>query len=228
MSRGWSLRQLDVQNAFLHGYLEEDVYMRQPPGYESQKCPQYVCKLDKALYGLKQVPRAWYSRLSMKLQDLGFKSSKADTSLFFYNKGSLMMFLLVYVDDIIVTSSSPEAITVLLQSLNKEFALKDLGELHYFLGIEVSKVRDGVVLTQEKYANDVLHRVGMSACKPVSTPMSTSEKLSAQVGTPLGPNDATQYRSIVGALQYLTLTRPNIAFSVNKACQYLHDPTTEH
>jgi len=86
VSRGWRLRQLDVQNAFLHGLLEEEVYMKQPPGYEDKSVPGYVCRLDKALYGLKQAPRVWYSRLSMKLQDLGFKSSKADTSLFFYNK----------------------------------------------------------------------------------------------------------------------------------------------
>ena len=81
VSRGWSLRQLDVQNAFLHGVLEEEVYMRQPSGYEDKSLPNYVCKLDKALYGLKQAPRAWYSRLSMKLQSLGFKPSRADTSL---------------------------------------------------------------------------------------------------------------------------------------------------
>jgi histone deacetylase 1/2 len=228
VSRGWSLRQLDVQNAFLHGFLEEEVYMRQPPGYESKATPDYVCKLDKALYGLKQAPRAWYSRLSRKLCSLGFKASKADTSLFFYQKGPVTIFILVYVDDIIVASSTQEAITCLLQDLRKEFALKDLGELHYFLGIEVNKLRNGILLTQEKYARDVLHRVGMKDCKPVSTPMSTSEKLSAQEGTPLGPKDATAYRSVVGALQYLTLTRPDISFAVNKVCQYLHAPTTLH
>jgi hypothetical protein len=239
VSRGWSLRQLDVQNAFLHGLLEE-VYMKQPLGYEDKSVPGYVCRLDKALYGLKQAPRdkalyglkqaprAWYSRLSMKLQDLGFKLSKADTSLFFYNKGNISIYVLVYVDDIIVASSTPSAASSLLSDLNKEFALKDLGDLHYFLGIEVNKVSDGLILTQEKYASDVLKRVGMSDCKPVTTPMSTSEKLSVHEGDLLGPNDATQYRSVVGALQYLTLTRPDISFSVNKVCQFLHAPTTVH
>lgn len=86
VSRGWSMRQLYVQNAFLHGVLEEEVYMKQPPGYEDPKFPNHICKLDKALYGLKQAPRAWYSRLSTKLHELGFISSKADTSLFFYSK----------------------------------------------------------------------------------------------------------------------------------------------
>jgi histone deacetylase 1/2 len=150
VSQGWSLRQLDVSNAFLHGHLEEVVYMKQPPGYEDRNRPGYICKLDKALYGLKQAPRAWYSRLSTKLHMLGFKSSKADTSLFFFKKGPLVMFVLVYVDDIIVASSVPSATTALLKQLNEEFALKDLGDLHYFLCIKVSKARDGIILTQEK------------------------------------------------------------------------------
>lgn len=228
VSQGWSLRQLDVQNAFLHGYLEEDVYMRQPPGYEEKKMPHYLCKLDKALYGLKQAPRAWYSRLSKRLQELGFVSSKADTSLFFYNKNGLVMFLLVYVDDIIVASSSGQAVTVLLKELEKDFALKDLGDLHYFLGIEVKKTEKGLLLTQERYAGDIIKRTGMSNCKPVSTPLCVSEKLWLNDGEFLGANDASQYRSIVGALQYLTLTRPDISFSVNKVCQFLQNPTVVH
>jgi histone deacetylase 1/2 len=138
------------------------------------------------------------------------------------------MFVLVYVDDIIVASSSREVTSSLLHSLGQEFALKDLGELHYFLGIEVNKLFDGILLTQDKYVSDLLKRVNMSDCKPVSSPLSTSEKLLAFEWTPLGIKDATQYGSIVGALQYLTLTRLDIAFSVNKVCQFLHAPTTEH
>jgi len=202
--------------------------MQQPPGFEEPSKPNYVCKLDKALYGLKQAPRAWYSRLSAKLIALGFKASKADTSLFFYDKGGITIYILVYVDDIIVASSTEKATAALLQDLQGEFALKDLGELHYFLGIEVTKVQEGIVLTQGKYASDLLKRVGMTDCKPVTTPLSTSEKLSLHEGSLLGPDDASRYRSIVGALQYLTLTRPDIAFSVNKVCQFLHAPTTVH
>jgi hypothetical protein len=108
VSRGWSLRQLDVQNAFLHGYLEE-VYMQQPPGYEDKTHPNYVCKLDKALYGLKQAPRAWYARLCKRVQALKFVPSKADTSLFYYSRGEYTIYVLVYVDDIIVASSSKSA-----------------------------------------------------------------------------------------------------------------------
>jgi hypothetical protein len=138
------------------------------------------------------------------------------------------MYLLVYVDDIIIASSTEKATAALLQDLKTEFPLKDLGDLHYFLGIEVNKVNNGIVLTQGKYASDLLRRVGMMDCKPVSTPLSTSEKLSLYKGTLLGPEDATKYRSIVGTLQYLTLTRPNISFAINKVCQYLHAPTTDH
>jgi histone deacetylase 1/2 len=202
--------------------------MKQPPGFENPHAPHYICKLDKALYGLKQAPRAWYSRLSSKLCELGFIPSKADTSLFLFNKSCITMFLLIYIDDIIVTSSSDRAIAALLQDSNKYFAIKDLGDLHYFLGIEVKKIKNSLLLTQEKYATDILDRVGMHNCKSAPTPLSSSEQLSLTDGTPLGSEDCTQFRSIVGALQYLTLTRPDLAFSLNKVCQYLHALTTEH
>lgn len=130
-------------------------------------------------------------------------------------------------DDIIVASSSQEATEALLKDLQKEFALKDLGDLHFFLGIEVKKTADGLVLTQGRYAADVLQRSGMSKAKAVDTPLSVSEKLIVD-GTKLGVEDSTRYRSLVGALQYLTLTRPDISFAVNKVCQYLHAPTTVH
>jgi hypothetical protein len=111
------MRQLDVQNVFLHGVLEEEVYMKHPPVYESKESPDFVCKLDKAIYGLKHGLRAWYSRLSSKLIDLGFTASKGDTSLFFYNNQGITMFVLIYVTDVIVVSSSPEATSLLLKNL---------------------------------------------------------------------------------------------------------------
>ncbi|XP_071679967.1 uncharacterized protein [Lolium perenne] len=228
VSRGWSLRQLDVKNAFLHGVLEEEVYMRQPPGYEDRGKMNYVCKLDKALYGLKQAPRAWYSRLSSQLIHYGFVASKSDTSLFIFHKPNVSIYMLIYVDDIIVASSSSAATDALLKVLSGQFALKDLGDLHYFLGIEVHKVDDGIVLNQTKYAQDVLARVGMTHCSGSPTPLSSSEKITAREGDLLGPEDSTNYRSMVGALQYLTLTRPDISYAINKVCQYLHAPTTVH
>jgi hypothetical protein len=228
VSQGWIMRQLDVHNAFLHGFLDEDVYMSQPPGYEDKKQPNYVRKLDKAIYGLKQALRAWYSRLSTKLLQLGFKISKVDNSLFYFKNNDVTTFILVYVDDIIVTSSNSKAVSVLLQKLGDEFALKDPGDLHFFLSIEVNKVKDGIVLSQDKYASDMLKRVGMNMCKPVGTPLATRDKLTVHIGTPLGPKDAKEYMSIVDALQYLTLTHPDLSFAINKVCQFLHSPTDVH
>jgi hypothetical protein len=184
--------------------------------------------LDKALYGLKQVPRAWYSCLSNKLLQLGFHASKGDTPLFCYSKHHVKIYLLVYVNDIVVVSSSSQAVTTLLQDLGNEFALKDLGALRYFLGIEVSQLKDGILLSQEKYTQEIIHKLGMQKCKPSSTPLYTSEKLSVREGEPLSQEEATKYRSAVGALQYVTLTRPDVAFSVNKVCQFLHTPTSAH
>lgn len=174
------------------------------------------------------MPRAWYARLCKRLETLGFIASKADTSLFYYSRGKYSMYVLVYIDDIIVASSSEEATKALLSDLQREFALKDLGNLHYFLGIEVKGLDDGLLLSQGRYASDLLARFGMDKAKPVDTPLSTSEKLSLTNGTRLGEIDSTRYRSIVGGLQYLTLTRPDLSFVVNKVCQYLHAPTTAH
>jgi hypothetical protein len=223
--RKWCLSQLDVQNVFLHGVLEEDVYMKQPPGYMDSSAPLHVCKLDKALDGLKQAPKAWYSRLSAKLIHLGFTICKADTSLFIYNRSGVIIYLLVYVDDIIITSSTPMAVTALLKDLRSDFALKDLGELHFFLGIQVTKSADGLVLSQEKYASEILQNAEMTHCKPIHTPLVTSEKLSISNGAALGEEQGTQYRSIVEGLQYLTLTRPDLSFTMNRVCQFLHAPT---
>jgi histone deacetylase 1/2 len=228
VSKGWSLRQLDVQNAFLHGIVDEEVYMFQPPRYEVKSQQNLVCKLDKALYGLKQAPRAWYARLCSKLIQLGFRPSKGDTSLFYYRKEGVMVYVLVYVDDIIVASSSVDATKALLKDLEKEFALKDLGELHYFLRIEVKRTSEGLLLTQQRYAANVIKRANMEKSKAIDTPISTAEKLSLSDGMRLGPIDSTKYRSMVGALQYLTLTKLDISFAVNKVCQFLHAPTTVH
>lgn len=162
------------------------------------------------------------------MQTLGFVPSKSDTSLFIYNKCNTHIFVLIYVNDIIVTSSSDEAITGLLKDLSAEFALKDLGDLHYFLGIEVKKHNGGLHLSQEKYATDLVRKAGLQGCKPSPTPLSSSEKLSLTEGQALSQEDSTKYRSLVGALQYLTLTRPNISFAVNKVCQFLHAPTIVH
>jgi hypothetical protein len=136
---------------------------------------------------------------------LGFHASNADTSLFFYSKGGITMFLLVYVGDIIVARSSQVVVAALLEDLRVNFALKDLGPLHYFLGIELKQDCDGLHLSQSKYVADILKRAGMTHCKPVMTPLAVSNKLSIHAGNPLDAEETTKYRSIVRALQYVTL-----------------------
>jgi histone deacetylase 1/2 len=167
---------LDVQNAFLHGVLEEEVYMRQPPGFVDADRPQHVCRLVKAIYGLKQAPRAWHAHLGAALSALGFRPSTADTSLFILQHPEVTMYLLVYVDDIILVSSSASATDRLIAALSSEFAVKDLGKLHYFLGLEVTHHDAGLTLTQKKYSLDLLRRVGMLECKGTSTPMSSTDR----------------------------------------------------
>jgi hypothetical protein len=177
VSRGWTLRQIDVSNAFLHGFLSEDVYMQQPPGFEDAQYPSHVCKLQRAIYGLKQSPRAWYARLSTRLHELGFVSSKADTSLFIFQRDGISIFMLVYMDDIVIAGSTSTAVELLIRSLSESFPIKDLGRLEYFLGLEASYNSGGMQLTQRKYAFDLLHRVNMENCNPTSTPLVAMEQL---------------------------------------------------
>jgi hypothetical protein len=226
LSNGWPIHQIDIQNAFLHGNLSEKVYMTQPPGFAHPQFPTHLCYLQKALYGLKQAPRAWFSRLSCKLLALGFYGSQSDTSLFIYKSTTHTMFVLIYVDDILITSSSSLAIRELLVNLHKEFAVKDLGTFNFFLGIEVIPCSRGVLLSQHRYIMDLLRRTKMLEAKPVHSPMASSTHLSAFEGDLF--SDPTLFRSTVGALQYLCITRPDISFCVNKLSQFMHKPTDTH
>ncbi|PRQ57405.1 putative RNA-directed DNA polymerase [Rosa chinensis] len=158
VSRGWSLRQLDVKNAFLHGILKEDVYMVQPPGFIDPARPSHVCKLNKALYGLKQAPRAWFHRMSTFLLSVGFVQSIADSSLFIYRQGVHTIYFLLYVDDIVVTGSSNQLLQRFIDTLGHGFDIKDLGPLHYFLGLQVTPHSHGMHINQIKYAHDLLSK----------------------------------------------------------------------
>ena len=158
-----------------------------------------VCKLTKVLYSLKQAPRAWYHKLSIALQQLGFKPTKSDVSLFTKVTLSTTTYILIYVSDIIVTGSSPTYIIELIQHLNSSFALKDIGPLHYFLGIEVSHTTDGgLFLSQAKYVNDLLQKAQMNGCKACSTPIPSSLNLTASGS--LAFSNPALYRSVVGSL----------------------------
>ena len=198
--------------------------MSQPPGYHHPLYPNHVSKLQKAIYGLKQAPQAWFSRLSTKLLELGFHGSRSNSSLFIYKTKSLTIYILIYVDDIIITSSQPVAIDDLLHSLTAEFAVKDLGTLNFFLGVEVISNPQGILLSQHRYIMDLLLRTKMSEAKPINTPMASTTNLSTFEGEPFP--DHTFYRSTVGALQYLALTRPDIAFTVNKLSIHAKAPAS--
>ncbi|XP_019057729.1 PREDICTED: uncharacterized protein LOC109116546 [Tarenaya hassleriana] len=226
MSHGWSLRQLDMNNAFLQGHLHDDVYMMQPSGFVDQDRPSHVCKLHKALYGLKQAPRAWYNELRQFLISSGFKNSLADTSLFIFCKHGIVIYVLVYVDDIVVTGNDTSRNQQFIQLLSDRFSVKDLGDLKFFLGVEVSRSHKGLFLTQQRYVQDLLKRTNMLHAKSVATPMSLTTSLILNSGLPL--EDPTEYRNVVGSLQYLNFTRPDIAFTVNKLSQFMHSPTSDH
>lgn len=222
----WPIQQIDVNNAFLNGTLEEEVFMLQPPGFEAAD-KTLVCKLNKAIYGLKQAPRAWFDKLKGSLLHHGFLASKCDPSLFLLHTASLTIMVLVYVDDIIITGNSASFITALIKNLNTDFSLKQLGKLDYFLGIEVTHLPNGsLLLSQAKYLTDLLAKINMLNANGMPTPMVSTSKLS-KIGSP-AVSDPTQFRSVVGALQYATLTRPEISFSVNKVCQFLSNPLEEH
>ncbi|KAH9783149.1 retrovirus-related pol polyprotein from transposon RE1 [Citrus sinensis] len=228
----WIVRQVDVNNAFLNGELSEEVFMQQPEGFVDKSKSNYVCRLHKALYGLKQAPRAWFEKLRGCLLQWGFRNSKSDSSLFLRKTKVSLIMVLIYVDDILVTGPNSEELDSFIQQFNTVFALKDLGRLSYFLGIEVLYGQDCIYLSQKKYIRDLLAKVDMLECKGVTTPMCSGKdsKLQKVVKGELGyyVEDATHYRSIVGGLQYLILTRPEIAYSVHKLSQYVSAPTMQH
>jgi hypothetical protein len=225
VSSSWPIHQLDVKNAFLHGSLNETVYCQQPLGFENSSYPDHVCLLKKSLYGLKQAPRAWFQRFSTFIQTIGFTPSLSDTSLFIYHQNSNAAYILLYVDDIVLTASSQSFLDHVISLLRNEFSMTDLGSLHHFLGIAVHRDTSGLFLSQRQYVLDLLNRAGMTDCQSSRTPVDTSSKLSS-AGEPF--SDPTLYRSLTGALQYLTITRPEISFAVQQACLYMHDPRIPH
>lgn len=187
--------------------------MEQLPGFENSIYPNHVCQLKKALYGLRQDPQVWFDRFSMFLLSVGFFCSSADSSLFICHGQRGTIFLLLYVDDIILTGNNPSSVTWVLRRSNLEFAIKDLGYVHYFLAIQAHQFPGGLLLNQAKYAHELLERALMQDCKPIPTPM--VQKLQSSFSNDELFKDPHLYQSLVGGLQYLTFSRPDISFSVN-------------
>lgn len=232
--KGWDICQMDVSNAFLHGDLFEEVYMQMPQGYVGQgenvkdgvPKQNLVSKLKKSLYGLKQAPRQWFAKLSSALLSFGYTQSKADYSLFVKSNSKSFTAVLVYVDDLLITGSSAEEIKVLKSQLSSQFHMKDLGELNYFLGLEVCRSEQGIFISQKKYILDLLKENGLSNARPYKLPMDPHVKLQADMGTPL--LDQEVYRRLIGKLIYLTITRPDICFTVQLLSQFMQNPTSVH
>jgi hypothetical protein len=172
----WKLHQMDVKTAFLNHVIEEEVYIEQPQGFEVEDRKSHVCRLKKALYGLKQDSRAWYGRIDSFLTNLGFTKSKANSNLYFKIMNNEPVILLLYVDDLFLTGEE-KLITECKKRLASEFEMKDLGLMHYFLGLDVWQSPERIFLNQEKYTVEILKRFNMLECKPMNTPMEAKLKL---------------------------------------------------
>jgi hypothetical protein len=222
----FKLYQMDVKNAFLNGFIKEEVYVEQPPGFENEKFPNHVFKLKKALYGLKQAPRAWYERLRDFLLTSGFSIGKIDTTLFIKRVNSDILLIQVYVDDIIFGSTNEVLCQEFSKTMQDEFEMSHMGELNYFLGLQIKQLKNGIFINQSKYAKEILKRFEMDSTSSKRTPMSTT--------TSLDKDDSGKsinqklYRGMIGSLLYITASRPDIMFSVCLCARYQSNPKESH
>ncbi|KAL2242369.1 UNVERIFIED_CONTAM: Retrovirus-related Pol polyprotein from transposon RE1 [Sesamum indicum] len=223
-ARGWVLEQLDVNNAFLHGYLQEDIYMTPPAGYKVDS--GLVCKLERSLYGLKQASRQWNVELTLKLQQFGFNQSAHDHCLFLLHTANGLISLLVYVDDILLAGADIDDVKKVKAYLHQLFTIKDIGQARYFLGLEIARNSQGIYLAQTKYVMDILADTGLTDAKIAATPLPPGLKLSSNTGSLLPTSDS--YRRLVGRLLYLSFTRPDISYSVQQLSQYVNRPCEAH
>ncbi|XP_074315635.1 uncharacterized protein LOC141651839 [Silene latifolia] len=223
--KNWELHQMDVHNAFLHGDITEEVYMKLPPGF-SRGHDGKVCRLKKSLYGLRQAPRCWFAKLAGALRKYGFRQSYSDYSLFTYSSNTVCLHVLIYVDDLVIAGNDSIAISRFKDYLNRCFKMKDLGPLKYFLGLEVARNAEGIFLTQRKYCLDIITETGLLGSKPSSTPMATDHKLGLSTSPFLDKPES--YRRLIGRLVYLAVTRPDLSFSVHVLSQFLQQPREAH
>ncbi|KAL2242415.1 UNVERIFIED_CONTAM: Retrovirus-related Pol polyprotein from transposon RE1 [Sesamum indicum] len=220
----WPIHQCDINNAFLHGFLDEDIFMEAPAGYDVPSGK--VCKLKRSLYGLKQASRQWNQELTSKLVQFGFIQSLNDYCLFVKGSGDSLVIVLVYVDDLLITGPSEELITEVKQFLDDVFSIKDLGYAKYFLGLEIARSPAGTWVTQHKYIHDLIADTGLDQCRPASTPLPPGLKLSSSSSPKL--LDPESFRRLVGRLLYLGFTRPDISYGAQQLSQFLHEPCQDH
>lgn len=225
VKRDLEVHQMDVKTAFLNGRLEEDIYMEQPDGFVND---DLVCKLNRSLYGLKQASRVWNDRFHNFMLDNGFVRSNYDHCLYSCDTGEELVYLLLYVDDLIILSENIEQINKIKQLVSKEFEMRDMGETKSFLGINIERDRSHGILriNQRGYLEDVLHRFGMTECNPCSTPMECQLKLKMETGA---ERTTKPYRELIGCLMYASCTtRPDLSAAVNYFSQFQSCPTEEH
>ncbi|GJT37828.1 retrovirus-related pol polyprotein from transposon TNT 1-94 [Tanacetum coccineum] len=224
--KDFTVFQMDVKTAFLNGILKKEVYVGQPPGFVSKQYLDHVYALDKALYGLKQAPRAWYDVLLKFLIDSGFQKGSIDTTLFIKKKGKYIMLIQIYVDDIIFGSTNLKYCTKFSELMVKRFEMSMVGEMKFFLWLQINQFLNGIFINQSKYILDVLKRFEMENCDTVPTPMVEQAKLKLDlVGKPV---DHIDYHSMIGLLMYLTSSRPDIMFATCMCARFQANPNEHH
>ncbi|KAL0456195.1 UNVERIFIED_CONTAM: Retrovirus-related Pol polyprotein from transposon TNT 1-94 [Sesamum latifolium] len=223
-AQDWVIHQLDVNNAFLHGKLDEEIFMTPPEGY--QVADGCVCRLTRSLYGLKQASRQWNQEFTSRLVSFDFTQCCHDHCLFTKGSGNNFLGLLVYVDDVLVVSPSLALVTSVKVYLDGLFTIKDLGVARYSLGLQIARSADGLSLTQTKYIHDILVDTGLSSAKSVTTPLPQGVKLCSESGSLLA--DPEPYHRLIGRLLYLGFTRSDISYGVQQLIQFLLHPCDRH
>ncbi|GJY02320.1 retrovirus-related pol polyprotein from transposon TNT 1-94 [Tanacetum coccineum] len=222
----FKLFQMDVKSAFLNGFINEEVYVAQPPGFVDFKKPYHVFKLKKALYGLKQAPKAWYDHLKSFLLDHKYTMGLVDNTLFTKKKDSHIIIVQIYVDDIIFGSTCQDLCDDFSKIMHDEFEMSMMGELNFFLGLQIKQLEDGIFFNQSKYVKEMLKKFGLENAKSIKTPMSSETKLTRdEEGDSI---DDTKYHGMIGSLLYLTASHPDIMFSVCLYARFQEAPKTSH
>jgi hypothetical protein len=225
-SKGFKLYQMDVKSDFLNGVIQEEVYVRQPPGFESSKYLDRVYKLSKALYGLKPAPRAWYAKLKTFLLEHGYVMGSVNKTLFTLNHGTDFLLVQINVDDIIFGGSSNSLVSRFQEMMESEFQMSMMGELTFFLGIQVKQTKQGTFVHQAKYTKDLMKKFNMAELKPLSTRMSSTASLGPyEDGEAV---DQREYMSMIGSFLYLTVTRPDIQFTMGLCACFQASPHSSH
>ncbi|GJZ10747.1 retrovirus-related pol polyprotein from transposon TNT 1-94 [Tanacetum coccineum] len=217
---------MDVKMAFLNGPLKEEVYVAQPDGFVDPGHLEKVYRLRKALYGLKQAPRAWYDELSNFLMSKGFTKGTIDPTLFTIRYREDILLVQIYVDDIIFGSTNLKFSKLFEKLMHSRFEMSLMGEMKFFLGLQIHRSPRGIFINQAKYASQILKKHGMEKCDTVGTPMATKPKLDADLSGKLV--DQTDYHSKIRSLMYLTSSRPNIVQAICYYARYQARPTEKH